>query len=72
VFAAPRGHLLVHGTTSRQGLAQLQVCDVADVQAAPTPPVDEYMYDSTVGSNDEAPAKSRRAPSKVAALLRTR
>jgi hypothetical protein len=45
---------------------------VADVQAAPPPPVDEYVSDSTVGSDNEAPATSRRAPSKVAAPRRTR
>jgi hypothetical protein len=45
---------------------------VADVQAAPPPPVDEYVSDSMVGSDSEAPATSRRAPSKVAALRRTR
>jgi hypothetical protein len=43
-----------------------KVCDAADVQAAPTPPVNEYVSDSKVGSDDEAPATSRRAPSKVA------
>jgi hypothetical protein len=42
-----------------------KVRDVADVQAAPPPPVDEYISDSMVGSDDEAPATSRREPSKV-------
>jgi hypothetical protein len=45
-----------------------KVRDTADVQAAPTPPVDKYISDSTVGSDDEAPATSCSAPSKVAAL----
>jgi hypothetical protein len=45
---------------------------VADVQVAPPPPVDEYISDSIVGSDSEAPATSRRAPSKVAAPWRTR
>jgi hypothetical protein len=44
---------------------------VADVQVAPTPRIDEYVSDSTVGSDDEAPATSRRAPSKVATPRRT-
>jgi hypothetical protein len=47
-----------------------KVRDVADIQAAPPPPIDEYLSDSMVGSDDEAPA-ARRAPSKVAALRRT-
>jgi hypothetical protein len=49
-----------------------KVCDVADVQAAPAPPIDEYVSDSTVGSDNEAPASPRRAPSKVAAPRHTR
>jgi hypothetical protein len=44
-----------------------KVCDAADVQAAPAPPVDEYVSDSTVGSDDKVPATSHRAPSKVTA-----
>jgi hypothetical protein len=48
-----------------------KVRDAADVQAAPPPPVDEYVSDSTVGSNNEASALSCRAPSKVAAPRRT-
>jgi hypothetical protein len=39
---------------------------------APPPPVDEYVSDSTVGSDSEAPTTSRRALSKVAAPQRTR
>jgi hypothetical protein len=50
---------------------QLQVRDAADVQAAPPPPIDEYLSNSTVGSDDEAPA-ARRAPSKVVALRHMR
>jgi hypothetical protein len=49
-----------------------KVRDVADVQAAPAPPVDEYVTDLTVGSDNEAPATSRRAPSKVAVPRSTR
>jgi hypothetical protein len=49
-----------------------KVRDAADVQAAPAPPIDEYVSDPTVGSDDEAPATSRRAPSKVAAPRRMR
>jgi hypothetical protein len=45
---------------------------VADVQEAPPPPVDEYISDSTVGSDSEAPATSRKAPFRVAAARRTR
>jgi hypothetical protein len=45
---------------------------VADVQAAPPPPVEEYISDSMVGSDSEAPPTSRRGPSKVAAPRRTR
>jgi hypothetical protein len=48
-----------------------KVHDMAGVQAAPPPPIDEYVSDSTVGSDSEAPATSRRAPSKVAASRRT-
>jgi hypothetical protein len=48
-----------------------KVRDVADVQAAPAPPIHEYVSDSMVGSDDEAPATSRRAPSRVTALRRT-
>jgi hypothetical protein len=48
-----------------------KVRDVEDVQAGPPPPVDEYVSDSTVGSDNEAPVASCRAPSKVAALRRT-
>jgi hypothetical protein len=49
-----------------------KVNDVADVQAAPVPPVNEYVSDSTVGSDNEAPATSRRVPSKVVAPQHTR
>jgi hypothetical protein len=49
-----------------------KVHDAADVQAPPTPPVDEYVSNSMVGSDDEAPTMSRRAPSKVVAPRRTR
>jgi hypothetical protein len=49
-----------------------KVRDIADVQAVLAPPIDEYISDSMVGSDDEAPATSRRAPSKVAAPRRTR
>jgi hypothetical protein len=45
---------------------------VGDVPVAPPPPVDEYISDSTVGSEDDAPAMSRRAQSKVSALRCTR
>jgi hypothetical protein len=45
---------------------------VADVKAAPPPPVDEYVSDSTVGSDNEAPATSCRSPSKVVVPRRTR
>jgi hypothetical protein len=44
-----------------------KVHSVADVQAAPPTPVKEYVSDSTVGSDSEASATSRRGPSKVAA-----
>jgi hypothetical protein len=49
-----------------------KVCNVVDVQLAPVPPVEEYIFDSTVGSDNEAPSTSRRAPSKVTALRRMR
>jgi hypothetical protein len=45
-----------------------KVCGVGDVPVAPPPPVDEYISYSTVGSEDDAPAMSRRAQSKVATL----
>jgi hypothetical protein len=48
-----------------------KVHDVADVQAVPLLPVDEYISDLTVGSDNEAPATSRRTPSKVATPRRT-
>jgi hypothetical protein len=44
-----------------------KVRNAADVQAAPPPPVDEYISDSMVGSDDEAPTTSHREPSKVIA-----
>jgi hypothetical protein len=44
-----------------------KVHNVADVQAAPSPPVEEYVSDSTVGSDSEVPATPRRGPSKVVA-----
>jgi hypothetical protein len=40
------------------------------VQAAPPPPIDEYLSDSTVGRDGEAPSM-QRVPSKVAAPRRT-
>jgi hypothetical protein len=49
-----------------------KVRSIADVQAAPPPPIDEYVSDSTVGSDSEAPATSRRGTSKVAAPRHTR
>jgi hypothetical protein len=49
-----------------------KVRDTADVQAAPPYPVDEYVYDSTVGSNNEASISSCRASSKVVAPRRMR
>jgi hypothetical protein len=49
-----------------------KVRNVADVQAAPPPPIDDYVSNSTVRSDNEAPAALRRAPSKVAAPRRTR
>jgi hypothetical protein len=45
---------------------------VVDVQAAPAPPIDEYVSDSTIGSDNEAPAASCRASSKVAVQRRMR
>jgi hypothetical protein len=42
-----------------------KVRGTADVQAAPPPPIDEYLSDSMVGSDNEAPT-ARRVPSKVA------
>jgi hypothetical protein len=47
-----------------------KVCDTADVQAAPPPPIEEYLSNLTVGSNNEAPTALRRALSKVAARWR--
>jgi hypothetical protein len=55
-----------------EGQRSYKVRDVADVQAAPPPPVDEYISDSTVGSDSKAPATSHKAPSRVAAARRTR
>jgi hypothetical protein len=49
-----------------------KVRDATDVHAALAPLIDEYVSDSTVGSEDEASATSHRAPSKVAAPRRTR
>jgi hypothetical protein len=42
------------------------------VQAASVPPVDEYVSNSTVGSDNEATTTSCMAPSKVAAPRCTR
>jgi hypothetical protein len=42
-----------------------KVRSVADLLAVPPPPIDEYVSDSTVGSDSEGPATSRRGPSKV-------
>jgi hypothetical protein len=55
-----------------EGQRSNKVRDATNVQAAPPPPVNEYLSDSTVGSDDEAPATSSRASSKVAAPRRTR
>jgi hypothetical protein len=44
-------------------------CDAASMQEAPPPPINRYLSDSTVGSDDEAPT-ARRAPCKVTAPLR--
>jgi hypothetical protein len=41
-----------------------KVRDAADVQAVPQPPIEEYISDSLVGSDNEATA-SRRALPKV-------
>jgi hypothetical protein len=49
-----------------------KVCDVPDVQAAPVPPIHEYVSDSIVRSDNEAPTTSRRVPSKVVAPRCTR
>jgi hypothetical protein len=49
-----------------------KVRDVTDVQAAPVPPIDEYVSDLMVGSDNEAPAMSCRAPAKVTTPRRTR
>jgi hypothetical protein len=49
-----------------------KVRDVADVQAVPPPPVDEYESDSAVGIDSESPATSRRAPTRVVTSRRTR
>jgi hypothetical protein len=48
-----------------------KVRDVADMQATLAPPIDEYVSDSTVGSDNEAPATFGRAPNKVTAPQRT-
>jgi hypothetical protein len=48
-----------------------KVRDATYVQAAPPPPVDEYISNSTVGSDNEAITSSRRAPSRVAPPRRT-
>jgi hypothetical protein len=49
-----------------------KVRSVADVQAALPPPVEEYVSDSKVGSDNEVPTTSRRSPSKVATPRRSR
>jgi hypothetical protein len=48
-----------------------KVRSAADMQVAPPPPVEEYVSDSTVGSDSEAPTTSHKGPSKVAAPRRT-
>jgi hypothetical protein len=49
-----------------------KIRDVADVQAAPPPPVNEYVSDLMMGSDNEAPATSRMVPSRVVTPQRTR
>jgi hypothetical protein len=44
-----------------------KVRDMADMQATPPPPIDEYVSKSMVGSDNEAPTALRRVPSKVGA-----
>jgi hypothetical protein len=44
-----------------------KVRGVVDMQAAPATPIDKYVSDSTMGSDNEAPVVSHRAPSKVVA-----
>jgi hypothetical protein len=48
-----------------------KVHSAADVQVAPPPPIKEYIFDSTVGSDDEAPVV-QRASFRVAAPQHTR
>jgi hypothetical protein len=48
-----------------------KVRSVADVQVAAPPPVEEYISNSMVGSDSEAPSTFRRGPSKVAVPRRT-
>jgi hypothetical protein len=55
-----------------EGQRSYKVRDAADVQAAPPPPISEYISGSTVRSDSEAPAMSHRALSRVAAVRRTR
>jgi hypothetical protein len=49
-----------------------KVRSAADVQTVPPPLVEEYVSDSMVRSDSEAPATSRRGPSKVARPRSTR
>jgi hypothetical protein len=71
VFQHREGIYLCPGPLRDEDQRSYKVCNVADVQAAPVPPIDEYVSDLTVGSDNKAPATSHRAPSKVAAPRRT-
>jgi hypothetical protein len=70
--AAPEGIYWCPAPLRDEDQRSYKVRSVADVQAVPPPLVDEYVSDSTVGSDSEAPATSRRGLSKVAAPRRTR
>jgi hypothetical protein len=42
----------VPGTTRDEDQRSYKVCNVADMQAVPAPPIDEYVSNSTVGSDN--------------------
>jgi hypothetical protein len=62
----------VPGTTARQGPVQLQGPRHCGHTSSTGTSFDEYVSELMVGRDDEAPATSRRAPSKVATPRRTR
>jgi hypothetical protein len=71
IFQHPEGIYWCPAPLRNEDQRSYKVHDAVDVQAATPPPVGEHLSDSTVGSDNEAPATSRSALSNVAASRRT-